>query len=308
MRNGTCIIIFIVISALIFYPAFVSADIAVPGMVNKGITYVISNIKDYPGYIFIANSAIWGEEYATLVDSNGLFGGGGYKLDGYILVAIPADSIPGNVLADLKNGSDNGTPQAVKDFMKNSKGTIKSPDSLAKTKLVNEKIPLDSIIVAINIGNMSGKELSVSQKNITYIYKDGTTEKINIPASGELPDPTGKPQSPTKTPVVTKIPVSQKNVVVKITTIPFGLSVYLDNVLKGKSPLMFYTSFGNHQFVLNNGTFPMYVQSFEIKNNTPQIFNINLRDQASIINQLLFPVPATNLSISNKSVINTTKQ
>lgn len=307
-KNRLYIILFIIVIAFFIYPAFVSADIAVPGMQNEGITYVISNIKNYPDYIFVTNSAIWGGEYATLVDSGGKFGGGGYKLDGYVLVAIPLSSVPANVLAELKKGGGEKASQIVQDYIKNAKGAIQSPESLAKTKLVDEKLPLDSIVVSLNIGNISQKGLSVSEESVTYYYKDGKTEKFNIPANGELPDPTGKVMPATKTPVPTKSGSLSKSGIVKITTIPFGVSVYLDNVLKGKSPITLFTSFGSHQFVLNSGSPPMYVQSFEIKNNTPQIFNINLRDQESVKNNWLFPGVPTISNITNASGTNITKK
>lgn len=76
------------------------ADIAVEGISDYSFHYNISNLGQFPDYVFLTSSAIWGWDYPQVI-SDGTFGGG-YKLDGFVLHAILSSDLdmerlgPGN--------------------------------------------------------------------------------------------------------------------------------------------------------------------------------------------------------------------
>jgi len=70
-------------------PLCASADVKVEGWRDLNYDYIISNINDYPDYIFLTSSNIWGWKYASMINSTGPFGKG-YKLDDFIVHAIRA--------------------------------------------------------------------------------------------------------------------------------------------------------------------------------------------------------------------------
>lgn len=50
------------------------ADVKVEGWREQSLDYAITNINDFPDYVFLTSSVIWGWEYASVLNSTGSFG------------------------------------------------------------------------------------------------------------------------------------------------------------------------------------------------------------------------------------------
>jgi hypothetical protein len=100
----------VLISAALFSCS--SADILIKGEQNYNYDYNITNIKDYPNYVFLTSSGIWNWKYTSVINSStGLFGGG-YKLDHFLLHAIAASDFDQNLFFSHRDEHSNETSTA----------------------------------------------------------------------------------------------------------------------------------------------------------------------------------------------------
>lgn len=159
---------------LLAMPLLVSgayADVPVPGMKGYDNQYVISNIGDYPGYLFLTSSAIWGWGYTSPVDhATGSFGGG-YKLDHFMLHAVKASSFNASIFTSGSRAGDVDCTAYCKD---NSK-IVSSSINLPVSTLVNDTLPLSQITVYLNVNSINDTSLNITRSRTVYQYDNGTS-------------------------------------------------------------------------------------------------------------------------------------
>ncbi len=153
-----------------------SADVPVEGMKQADYTYVISNIKDYPEYVFLTSSVIWGWKHATIINSTGTFGGG-YKLDSYEVHAIRASDFDRQKFLAAKDEYDREIANCT-DYCRDNPKIISSNLTLPKATSVKEIIPLKKIEVDLRIDGVTDEALKISRTKMLYYYENGTVQEL----------------------------------------------------------------------------------------------------------------------------------
>jgi hypothetical protein len=153
-----------------------SADVPVEGMKQADYTYVISNIKDYPEYVFLTSSVIWGWKYATIINSTGTFGGG-YKLDSYEVHAIRASDFDRQKFLASRDEYDREIANCT-DYCRDNPKIISSNLTLPKATSVKEIIPLKKIEVDLRIDGVTDEALKITRTKMLYYYENGTVQEL----------------------------------------------------------------------------------------------------------------------------------
>jgi hypothetical protein len=171
------------IFSMLLLSQFVLADVRVEGWEEVEYKYIISNIKDYPEYLFLTNSAIWGWEYASVINSTGEFGGG-YKLDGFVVNSIKRSNL-GQQQERLfgQNGSDDLQTFNCTDYCQDNSDIVSSDLSLPKATSMKEDQGVDGIEVYLKIEDINDQSLNLSKVKMLYYYQNGTIAEV----SPELP-------------------------------------------------------------------------------------------------------------------------
>jgi hypothetical protein len=156
---------------LLFLASGAYADVPIPGMKGYDNNYVISNIGDYPNYLFLTSSTIWGWKYTSLIDhATGSFGGG-YKLDGFYLHAAKESDFNESIFS--ASSGDNRID--CTDYCKGNQKIVSSDIDLPVSKTVNNTIPLSQITVYLKVNSINDTDLDVTMGRIVYTYSNGTS-------------------------------------------------------------------------------------------------------------------------------------
>lgn len=153
-----------------------SADVKVEGWREQSYDYVISNINDFPDYVFLTSSAIWGWEYASIINSTGCFGGG-YKLDGFIVHAVKASDFNRQEFLGMGNVSEQETVNCT-DYCQNNAAIVSSNLTLPKATSVQEMVPVQKIEVYLKVDNITSQALNISKTRMLYYYSNGTVQEM----------------------------------------------------------------------------------------------------------------------------------
>jgi hypothetical protein len=169
------------IFSMLLLSQFVLADVRVEGWNEVEYKYIISNIKDYPEYLFLTSSAIWGWEYASVINSTGEFGGG-YKLDGFILNSIKRSDLEQERII-RQDGSDDLQTFNCTDYCQDNSNIVSSDISLPKAISMKEEQGVEGIEVYLKVEDINDQSLNLSKVKILYYYQNGTIAEV----SSELP-------------------------------------------------------------------------------------------------------------------------
>ncbi len=164
------------------------ADIAIEGIKQYDYNYSITNLNDYPDYVFLTSSTIWGWEYASEVGSTGAFSGG-YKLDGFQLHAIKSEDLDRGMLKS--NDSDDKIKAARKEYFENNKNIVSSNLTLPVAASLEEALGLKSIDVFIEVNSINESALDISETKVVYSYLDGRTEELPV-EDDDIPAPSNR--------------------------------------------------------------------------------------------------------------------
>jgi hypothetical protein len=160
----------------------IMADVRVEGWEQVDYKYIISNIKDFPQYLFLTSSAIWGWEYASVIDSTGEFGGG-YKLDSFIVNSIKRSNLDAERLVDESGSDDGGSDDLLTfnctNYCQDNSNIVSSDLSLPKATSVEESQGVDGIEVDIRIDEITDQNLKLSKVRMVYYYQNGTTQEVS---------------------------------------------------------------------------------------------------------------------------------
>jgi hypothetical protein len=172
-RKRLCIAFFLTV---ILLTLSASADVPVEGMKQADYNYVISNIKDYPDYVFLTSSAIWGWSYASIINSTGDFGGG-YKLDSFQLHAIKASDFERAKFFAARDQYNQEIANCT-DYCRDNPKIVSSNLTLPKATSVNEILPLEKIEVDLRIDSITDQALKISKTKMLYYYENGTVQEF----------------------------------------------------------------------------------------------------------------------------------
>lgn len=171
------------IFSMLLLSQFALADVRVEGWKEVEYKYIISNIKDYPEYLFLTSSAIWGWEYASVINSTGEFGGG-YKLDEFIVNSIKRSNIEQQQERFFsQNGSDDLQTFNCTNYCQDNSDIVSSNLSLPKATSMKEEQGVEGIEVYLKIEDINDQSLNLSKVKMLYYYQNGTIAEV----SPELP-------------------------------------------------------------------------------------------------------------------------
>ncbi|MCA1917655.1 hypothetical protein [Methanospirillum hungatei] len=174
-------IVLILVTGLLFSTA--SADVAVEGMSPYFYQYDISNFEEFKDYLFLTSSAIWGWEYPFIIQ-DGTFGGG-YKLDGFVLHAIPSADIDPDTIAAI-NAGDALTDESHDSEVSSSLSRLPfltANISLPKGVFFEDDLGVLNVTVFLNITALNETSFDVKKEAALFGYRDGTV--IQVPLSGD---------------------------------------------------------------------------------------------------------------------------
>lgn len=157
------------------------ADVKVEGWREQRYDYIITNINDFPDYVFLTSSAIRGWEYASVLDRLGSFGGG-YKLDGFYVHAIRSVDFDKERFFNQRAEYDQDAVNCT-DYCQNNSMIASSDLYLPKSVSMQETIPLNKIEVLLTVNDITDKALDISKTKMLYYYANGTIRETN---AGEL--------------------------------------------------------------------------------------------------------------------------
>ncbi|MBI5680877.1 MAG: hypothetical protein HZC47_08295 [Methanobacterium sp.] len=170
----SCISLLIILSI----PSAVFADVIEPGTKQVGLTYKISNIQNYPDYIFLAHGTP-APEYALLNSSEFSF----YKLSTFSIYAIKKSDFNENELKSMDTSE-------IDNFFKNDPRVIKSKIMLEGSYgTVGMSNPLENATVILEITSLNGNNLEIKKSKVVYAYIDGSTQEESISEQNNLPEP-----------------------------------------------------------------------------------------------------------------------
>lgn len=154
------------------------ADVIEPGMKNIEIYYNISNIQNYPDYVFLIHGTP-SPSFEIINSSEFTF----YKLSTVSIYAILKTKINEN---EIKNMDDSNFEY----LFKNNSNIIKSDITLqGSSKSVNINDPLEKIIITLNINSINDKTMNITKSKITYIYNDSSIQEEAFKDQNSTPEP-----------------------------------------------------------------------------------------------------------------------
>ena len=164
------------ISAVLLLSLCASADVKVEGWKDLSYDYIISNINEYPDYVFLTSSNIWGWKYASLINSTGSFGKG-YKLDDFIVHAAKASDFDQGLFFSHPDEYNPNTANCT-DYCQNNSKIVSSSLKLPKATSIEEILALEKIEVFLKIDNITDQALNISKTKTLYYYENGTVQEL----------------------------------------------------------------------------------------------------------------------------------
>lgn len=162
--------------AMLLLSLSATADVPVEGMKQVSYSYVISNIRDYPDYVFLTSSAIWGWKYASIINSTGTFGGG-YKLDSYEVHAIRAPDFDRQKFFAARD-EYNQEIANCSDYCRDNPKIVSSNLALPKATSVNLTMPIEKLEVLLSVDGITDQALDISKTRMLYYYENGTVQEL----------------------------------------------------------------------------------------------------------------------------------
>ena len=154
-------------------PAIVYADMVVPGTKSVSWCYEISNMDQYPDYVFFTY-VDWPMAGIKVIKTEKCFYF--YKLSKAILCAAKRENSGEKEIRDLDNFIENNRKRSFLDDIKNNPKIACSKFLLLPYGTVGESNPLDSVVRTLKIFSLTKNRLMVWQTKTTYTYEDGTSK------------------------------------------------------------------------------------------------------------------------------------
>ncbi|GAB4311077.1 MAG: hypothetical protein Kow0019_09370 [Methanobacteriaceae archaeon] len=153
------------------------ADVIEPGMKQVTLFYQISNINDYPNYVFLLRGVPY-PDIQIINSSKFSF----YKLSNVSIYAIKRDDFDASIL--------NKSPEEIQSFFENNSKLIKSDISLegsyGDVKIEN---PLKEATIILEIKDINSTDLIIEKSKIIYTFEDGSQQEETIEDQNNLPEP-----------------------------------------------------------------------------------------------------------------------
>lgn len=172
------ILILLELTILFSLMQFVSGDVILPDQKPVSWCYEISNIGQYPNYVFLYHEKrVGGHEIIKEGDCFSFYKNGKAKLYA------------------IEKNKFNKSELDKKFFLENNSKLIDSNFTLNSFGAIDKDNPLEKIAVTLKILSLNKDNLKVQKSKVTYTYEDGTTEEKIFQKQDELPSPSKKHDS-----------------------------------------------------------------------------------------------------------------
>ena len=179
MKPSKSVQILILLLILLSTMGISSADVINPGEKNVPFSYQISNIQDYPDYVFILHGTP-NPSIEVLNSSEFSF----YKLSTCSIYAVPR-KVYNEVQIDQMDETQ------MSEFLKNDSRVARSSLKLEGTYgNVNEANPLETALIILNIKSIQGNNLDIQKEKIIYGYNNGLKVEKPLQSQNQTPEPT----------------------------------------------------------------------------------------------------------------------
>jgi len=169
------------LAAVLLLAVTAQADVAIKGMKTYDCNYIISNIGNYPNYVFLTTSAIWDWTHATVVDKKTGSFGGGYKLDDFVLHAVKTSDLRGLKL----NSSGDLSPSQAERLKRNNK-VLTANMSLRKASNFRDTIPpLEKVFIILKIDYLDDATFNISRVKAVFDYTGGKRKEESFPLKSD---------------------------------------------------------------------------------------------------------------------------
>jgi hypothetical protein len=174
----------VLLMTLVLITGTVSADVITPGEKNIHLSYQLSNIADYPNYVFILHGTP-NPSMEVLNSSQFTF----YKLSSCSIYAVPQ-----TVFNEVQlNRMDE---DQVSTFLSNDSRVARSNLELKSLYgSVPDSDPLDSALIILKINSIHGNTLDLQKDKIIYTYTNGQTIEQPFQNQNQTPAPVPPGQS-----------------------------------------------------------------------------------------------------------------
>jgi len=181
MMKSKLFILFTLILILMLFPSNVFADLIVTGTKAVGFCYEISNIDDYPDYVFLLH----GEPMLSyeIINPGECFSF--YKLGTVSIYAVKEY----NFNEDELKGKDY---REVQNYFTGDPRVISSDIQLTSYGTVPENDPLEKAATILEITSLDENNLEIQKSKIIYTYTDGTSEEKDFQLQDIMPEPSRK--------------------------------------------------------------------------------------------------------------------
>lgn len=160
------------------------ADVVNPGEKTITYSYQLSNIQDYPGYVFILHGTP-NPSLEVLNSSEFSF----YKLSTCSIYAVPF-SVYQEVQVNQMNDNQ------ISEFLKNDSRVARSDLKLEGLyDTVNEGNSLESALIILKIRSIQGNILDIQKEKIIYTYTNGQRIEKPFQNQNQTPEPPAMGQS-----------------------------------------------------------------------------------------------------------------
>ena len=178
MKLSNCSRILIFLLILISITGTSSADVINPGEKNIPFSYQLSNIQDYPDYVFILHGTP-NPSMEVLNSSEFSF----YKFSTCSIYAVP-----GTVFNQMQINQMNDTQ--VSGFLTSNPQVARSDLKLEGIyKTVNEANPLENALIILNIKSIQGNNLEIQKEKVIYTYSTGQKVEEPFQSQNQTPEP-----------------------------------------------------------------------------------------------------------------------
>ena len=156
-----------------------TADVIEPGQKNVPFSYQITNIQDYPDYVFILHGTP-NPSAEILTSSEFSF----YKLSTCSVYAVPR-----TVFDSAK--MDQMDETEIEDFLKNNTRVASSNLTLeGMFGTVNVADPLESALILLEFNSIKDNNLDIKKTKIIYNYSNGQKVEKPFQSQNQIPEPT----------------------------------------------------------------------------------------------------------------------
>lgn len=177
MKKTSIILSLYIVIFTAFTPA-AFADVIEPGMKNINYNYKISNIDDYPEYIFLAHG-VPSPSLEIITSKEFSF----YKLSAVSIYAVKKSDLNEE---ELNNMND----LELQNFFNNNSKLISSDiqfdGSYGNVGMDN---PLDNVLLELEITSINDNKMNIKKSKVIYTYSDGSTQEELIKNQDVLPEP-----------------------------------------------------------------------------------------------------------------------